>query len=223
MDTGEGGYQRGSDYRWHLHRPIAVGIELRGHCRQDFDSFVGGRHSAASCPGDAQCGAGVVPIRVLSPVPADSQGNRTERCRSRHRQRLLASMDAGGRRADRQRRRGPRSLRGLYTPTRGRQPGWLTSSGAEDYLTIRRARPIGEPFAAGTRVAGGSAAACRCPTCGTVPGRGARLDNWRRCRRCQGLFEARPWTSGYCPAGGGHDYTGSVEHDLRFSVLPTGG
>ena len=113
VDTDGGGCQRGPDCGRHLHRPIAVGIELRGHSGQAFDSCVGGRNTTASCTGDAQRGTGGIPIRVLSPIPADSQGNRTgQRC-SRRRQRLLAHMDARGHRAYRERRGGPRPLRDL--------------------------------------------------------------------------------------------------------------
>ncbi len=41
--------------------------------------------------------------------------------------------------------------------------------------------------------------------------------NWRWCHRCQGLFLAANRTSGCCPAGGGHDYTGSAEYLVRYS------
>ena len=38
--------------------------------------------------------------------------------------------------------------------------------------------------------------------------------NWRWCYRCQGLYFAGSPTSGWCPAGGGHDYTGSGNYSL---------
>jgi hypothetical protein len=39
---------------------------------------------------------------------------------------------------------------------------------------------------------------------------------WRWCNRCQGLFLPRFMTTGYCPAGGGHDFTGSAEYTLYW-------
>lgn len=44
--------------------------------------------------------------------------------------------------------------------------------------------------------------------------RGSRERGWRRCRRCQALFD-----SGYesvCPVGGGHDESGSAAYEVRF-------
>lgn len=44
--------------------------------------------------------------------------------------------------------------------------------------------------------------------------------NWRWCNKCQGLFFAGNFTTGTCPAGGGHDYTGSLNYTLNnFSLL----
>ena len=42
--------------------------------------------------------------------------------------------------------------------------------------------------------------------------------SWWRCHRCQGLVSAGNFTSGCCPAGGGHDYTGSEEYVIRYDV-----
>jgi hypothetical protein len=39
-------------------------------------------------------------------------------------------------------------------------------------------------------------------------------DNWRWCHKCQGLMYAGGPTSGFCPAGGGHDYTGSGDYSI---------
>lgn len=42
--------------------------------------------------------------------------------------------------------------------------------------------------------------------------------DWRWCKKCQGLFFSLNPTSGYCPTGGGHDYTGSVD----YQHIPSG-
>ena len=42
-------------------------------------------------------------------------------------------------------------------------------------------------------------------------------DNWRWCRKCQGLAFAGNST-GACPAGGPHDFTGSNNYSLGYTV-----
>jgi hypothetical protein len=39
-------------------------------------------------------------------------------------------------------------------------------------------------------------------------------DGWRWCRKCQGLWFAGSQTRGACPAGGGHQQTGSGNYRL---------
>jgi hypothetical protein len=41
--------------------------------------------------------------------------------------------------------------------------------------------------------------------------------NWRWCNKCQGLSFAGNFTSGTCPAGGGHNYSGSSDYTLSTS------
>jgi hypothetical protein len=41
--------------------------------------------------------------------------------------------------------------------------------------------------------------------------------NWRWCNKCQGLFFAGNFTSGTCPAGGGHDSSGSADYALAIT------
>jgi hypothetical protein len=43
--------------------------------------------------------------------------------------------------------------------------------------------------------------------------------NWQWCHRCLGLFFAGNPTTGWCPAGGGHDYTGSEDYVVPFGVV----
>jgi hypothetical protein len=43
--------------------------------------------------------------------------------------------------------------------------------------------------------------------------------NWRYCRKCQGLFFAGHG-KGVCPAGGGHDDTGSGDYILSQNPMP---
>jgi hypothetical protein len=61
---------------------------------------------------------------------------------------------------------------------------------------------------------------------GTLPG-GIAVDefaraqaNWRWCNKCQGLFFAGNPTTGYCPAGGGHDFGGSGNYALAIAPGP---
>ncbi len=42
--------------------------------------------------------------------------------------------------------------------------------------------------------------------------------NWRWCNRCQGLFFAGNFTTGACPNGGGHNYSGSADYLLNFQL-----
>jgi hypothetical protein len=42
-------------------------------------------------------------------------------------------------------------------------------------------------------------------------------DGWRWCPKCQGLFYAGNPTSGYCPALGGHDYSGSGNYAIAIA------
>lgn len=46
----------------------------------------------------------------------------------------------------------------------------------------------------------------------------AGQDNWRWCNRCQGLFFAGNFTTGFCPLGGGHNYSGSGDYTLNNFV-----
>jgi hypothetical protein len=39
--------------------------------------------------------------------------------------------------------------------------------------------------------------------------------NWHWCHKCQGMFFAGDFTSGFCPAGGGHDHTGSSGYAMQ--------
>ncbi|MEI7661000.1 MAG: hypothetical protein WCK34_02320, partial [Bacteroidota bacterium] len=39
-------------------------------------------------------------------------------------------------------------------------------------------------------------------------------NNWRWCRKCQGMYFAGNATQGLCPAGGAHDHTGSGDYKL---------
>jgi hypothetical protein len=41
-------------------------------------------------------------------------------------------------------------------------------------------------------------------------------DNWRWCRKCQGLAFGGAGAPGACPAGGSHDHTGSGNYSLRL-------
>ena len=43
-------------------------------------------------------------------------------------------------------------------------------------------------------------------------------NNWRYCNKCQGLFFALNSTSGTCPAGGGHNYSGSGNYTLDDGI-----
>jgi hypothetical protein len=43
---------------------------------------------------------------------------------------------------------------------------------------------------------------------------GQSQTDWRWCLKCQGLFFGANPSSGACPSGGGHDYTGSDNYHL---------
>lgn len=39
--------------------------------------------------------------------------------------------------------------------------------------------------------------------------------NWRWCNQCQGIFYAGNQSTGYCPAGGGHNHVNSLNYMMR--------
>ena len=53
-------------------------------------------------------------------------------------------------------------------------------------------------------------------TVDVAPASGRQQTNWRWCNKCAGLFFAGNTSTGYCPVGGGHDYSGSRDYVLSF-------
>ncbi len=75
------------------------------------------------------------------------------------------------------------------------------------------------PLAAGTAIMGAAVASSPAQAQSNTqlkPDAVSTQNGWRWCRKCQGLFYA-PNGNGRCPAGGGHNASGSGNYALLYS------